>query len=314
MSITMLEVQGLHKKYQNTVAVDDVSFKIDKQDIFGLLGPNGAGKSTTISIISGIIHRDKGEILVEGKNFDKNLKDIKRNMGLVPQDIIIFEDLTAKENLEYFGSLYGINNKTRKHNVDQTLEFIGLTDVANKFPKTFSGGMKRRLNIGCAIVHRPQIIILDEPTVGIDAQSRNHIMESIRKLNQQGATIIYTSHYMEEIQSLCNRLLIIDKGKVVESGNTNELLLKYNLNETYLIMLDKKIQNELCKQLNEIIGVVKCSINEKVLEIEAQANTFSLKHILDVIERTNYKFLSINMKRNNLEDIFLHLTGKTLRD
>lgn len=311
----MISVKKLSKKYNNVTAVDDISFIVNEGDILGLLGPNGAGKSTTINIISGILSQSSGEIEIMGKEFKgRYMEKIKTKMGFVPQDIVIFEDLTARENLEYFGRLYGVKGKLLKERVDETLEFIGLSNVAKKFPKIFSGGMKRRLNIGCALVHQPELIILDEPTVGIDAQSRNHILEVIKKLNKNGATIIYTSHYMEEIENLCNEIIIIDKGKIVEQGKKTELIKKYNSEEIFKITLDKKINKTLVKEIKEVIDSDKIQANEKTLEAKINTEKGELTKVIAQIEKNKYSFISIDKQNNNLEDIFLMLTGKSLRD
>ncbi len=310
----MIKVQGLVKKYGDVIAVNNINFEVEDKDILGLLGPNGAGKSTTINILSGIISKNSGKLEILGKDFHKHKKELQSYMGLVPQDIVIFEDLTARENLEYFGSLYRIKGQELKKQVDETLEFIGLTSVAKKLPKTFSGGMKRRLNIGCAIVHKPKLIILDEPTVGIDAQSRNHILGSIKELNARGTTVIYTSHYMEEIESICNKILIIDHGNIIESGTKEEILNKYNAEEKFHILLNQAPEEGLIKAIQALGGVISCKVKDSMLEIIAKTAAHELKYILEAIEKQKYEYYSIDMKKNNLEDIFLQLTGRNLRD
>lgn len=310
----MIKVEGLNKKYKDYLAVNNISFNINKGDILGLLGPNGAGKSTTINMLSGVIKKTSGSIEIMGKNMDKQAEDIKLHMGVVPQDIVIFEDLKAKENLYYFGSLFGLKGQELKKRVDETLEFIGLVKTANRYPKTFSGGMKRRLNIGCAIVHEPSLIILDEPTVGIDAQSRNHIMETIKKLHARGATIVYTSHYMEEIETLCNEIIVIDKGKVIERGSKEELLKKYSNEDVLNITLTKEVPEILMEVIRKLNEVNSCRSKENLLEIVLKVNNGTMKNIFNVLEKYKVDFVSVNMRKNNLEDIFLLLTGKKLRD
>nr|WP_167959339.1 ABC transporter ATP-binding protein [Anaerosporobacter faecicola] len=312
--MAMIKIKNLHKQYNDIVAIKNISFEVQEGDILGLLGPNGAGKSTTISILGGIIQNYRGEVEAFGKNLSKNKKEIKRKIGVVPQDIIIFHDLTARENLEYFGSLYGLKGKELKKHVDETLAFIGLEKVAKRLPKTFSGGMKRRLNIGCAIVHEPKLIILDEPTVGIDAQSRNHILESIRLLHKRGATIIYTSHYMEEIESICDRILIIDKGEIIEQGTTEELLDQYNQNVCYRFTLNKVGNKALVSDLKKKELVESCFCQEENIEIVCKDAGCALQEIIETIEKNGFRYHTINSKKNNLEDIFLQLTGRTLRD
>lgn len=310
----MIKVKDLTKKYGSVIAVNNITFEVENNDILGLLGPNGAGKSTTINILSGILSKNSGKIEFMQKDFDKNKKELKSHMGLVPQDIVIFDDLTVRENLEYFGSLYRIKGKDLKKQVDQTLEFIGLTNVMNKMPRALSGGMKRRLNIGCAIVHNPKLIILDEPTVGIDAQSRNHILKSIKELNALGTTVIYTSHYMEEIESICNRIIIIDHGNIIESGTKNDILSKYNMEEKFQIYMNKTPEKELIQAIKSLSGVVSCKADDCRLEIISKTEEHELKKILEIIEQKKYEYYSIDMKKNNLEDIFLQLTGRNLRD
>lgn len=219
----LIEIKNLSKSYKEFKAVDIKELSIKEGEIFGFLGPNGAGKTTTISILSGLYSKYDGEI----KIFDKTLKEneifIKKNLGVVPQDLALIDDLTAEENVKFFGELYGLRGKKLKEAVKETLEFVGLWDRKKDFPPKFSGGMKRRLNIACAIVHKPKLIIFDEPTVGIDPQSRNKILETIKELNKQGSTIIYTSHYMEEVDSICSDICIIDHGKIIARGTNDEV-------------------------------------------------------------------------------------------
>lgn len=310
----MIRIEGLSKRFGDFKAVNDVSFEVEDKEVLGLLGPNGAGKSTTINMICGVLKKDSGKINIMGKDIDKDLEGIRKNLGVVPQDIALFYDLTTRENLMYFGSLYGLKGEDLKNKVNETLEFIGLEDVANKIPKRFSGGMKRRLNIGCAIVHQPKVIILDEPTVGIDAQSRNHILESIKELNRRGSTIIYTSHYMEEIQFLCNKIVIIDHGKVIEQGKKDALLDKYNKSEIFEFIINRKVDNELLKSVKNIDGVIDCFGSGNKLSVTAKTNSKVFEQIIKQNSMGNVAFSSINMKKKNLEDIFLELTGRELRD
>ena len=208
----MLEIKKISKEYGDMIAVNDIDLEINKGEIFGILGPNGAGKSTLIGMICGLIKRTSGEIIYEEK--ETSTRKFKENIGIVPQDFALYWDLTAEENIEFFCSLYGFRGKDLKARVDKVLDFVGLTDVRKKKASEFSGGMKRRLNIGCAIAHSPKLIIMDEPTVGIDPQSRNHILKSVLKLRDEGATIIYTSHYMQEVDDICDRIAIVDKGNM----------------------------------------------------------------------------------------------------
>lgn len=219
----VIEIKNLVKNYKDFKAVDIKELNIKEGEIFGFLGPNGAGKTTTISILSGLYSKYSGDVKIFDKNILTDSTFIKKNMGVVPQDLALIDDLTAEENVSFFAELYGLRGKELKRAVQETLEFVGLWDRKKDFPPKFSGGMKRRLNIACAIVHKPKLIIFDEPTVGIDPQSRNNILETIKKLNEQGSTIIYTSHYMEEVEAICTNICIVDHGKIIAKGTKEDL-------------------------------------------------------------------------------------------
>lgn len=246
---TVLEIKSLRKSFGEKKVVDGLSFKVNKGEILGFLGPNGAGKSTTIGMITTILDMDEGKILFEGKEVSGDEKEFKRALGYVPQDIALFNDLTAYENVKFFGSLYGLKGEKLKDMVKKTLELVGLYDRKNDYPDSFSGGMKRRLNIACSIVHKPKILIMDEPTVGIDPQSRNNILEVTKGLRDEGTTVIYTSHYMEEVEAICSRIIIIDSGKILETGNKEEIKSKYkeqglnNLEEIFLHITGKELRD-----------------------------------------------------------------------
>lgn len=242
----VIEVKDLKKCYKNNKALDGLSFDLYRGEILGILGPNGAGKSTTINILSTILKKDEGEILYFGTQIEKNTKEIKAKLGIVPQDLAIFEDISAYKNIAFFASLYGLKGEKLEEAINYALKFAGLEDRKNDKPKTYSGGMKRRLNIACSIAHRPDILILDEPTVGIDPQSRNHILEDLKMLKNTGTTIIYTTHYMEEIEQIADRVIIVDKGKKIEEGTIGELLDKYseeNLESLFLDITGKNLRN-----------------------------------------------------------------------
>lgn len=247
----VLEVNNLKKTYGEKIAVKDASFYVLKGEILGFLGPNGAGKSTTINILSTTLKKDSGEIKFKGKDIYKNVKEYKKALGIVPQRLALFDNLTAYENVKYFASFYGLKGEILKARVLEALEMVGLLDKKNDCPKTYSGGMKRRLNIACALTHKPEILILDEPTVGIDPQSRNHILESIKKLREEGTTVIYTTHYMEEVQTICDRVVIVDLGRVIEDGTIKEVIEKNceeeneekNLEEVFLCLTGKKLRD-----------------------------------------------------------------------
>jgi ABC-2 type transport system ATP-binding protein len=309
----ILEVKNLVKRYKNLLAVDNVNLAINEGEIFGLLGPNGAGKTTTIRMITGLAKSDSGEIKVLGKNFKEHDMEIRKNIGIVPQDIAVFDDLTAQENLHYFGRLYGLKGAELKENIDSALEFTGLTDRRKNYPKTFSGGMKRRLNIACAIVHKPKLIIMDEPTVGIDPQSRNHILNSVRELNKMGSTIIYTSHYMEEVEELCTKLVIMDQGKVIAKGTKEELKSLVAVDEKISIELSS-VSYSIIEAIKKIQGVKDCVINGRQLTVISSRHSKNLGKIIDKITELDTEILSLNVEKPNLENVFLTLTGKKLRD
>ncbi len=248
---TVLKLDGLIKKYDNKAVVDGLSLTINKGEIFGLLGPNGAGKSTTMNMICSLLKPTAGDISVFGMNIRKEAAKVKPMIGYIPQDLAIYDNLKAWENVELFTSLYGIKGNELKKAIDESLDFVGLLDKKNAYARTFSGGMKRRLNIACALGHKPGLLIFDEPTVGIDPQSRNFILEKIKKANEDGTTIIYTSHYMEEVEAICTRVAIMDNGKIVAIGTPNELknMVRKDKNEditleqVFLTLTGKKLRD-----------------------------------------------------------------------
>jgi ABC-2 type transport system ATP-binding protein len=245
----LLKVVGLNKSYGENQVVKDISFEVKEGEILGFLGPNGAGKSTTISMISTLIDMDEGKVLFNDKDISKNEKEFKKSLGLVPQDIAVFGDLSAYNNVKFFCSLYGIKGQKLRDKSKQALEAVGLWERKNDYPDSFSGGMKRRLNIACSIVHNPKLLIMDEPTVGIDPQSRNNILNVIKNLQKQGTTIIYASHYMEEVDGLCFRIIVLDKGEIIEQGYIEAIKEKYrskglnNLEEIFLYITGKELRD-----------------------------------------------------------------------
>lgn len=250
MNIPTIKLNNLTKKYNNNPVVDGINLQINKGEVFGLLGPNGAGKSTTINMICSLIKATSGSIEVFGQDNRKHLNVIKENLGYVPQDLAIHENLKAWENVEFFAALYGLKGKELKKAVDNSLEFVGLSEHRNDFAKNFSGGMKRRLNIACALSHKPELLIFDEPTVGIDPQSRNFILDRIKDLNESGATVIYTSHYMEEVEAICTRIAIMDSGRIIATGTKEELVnmvsdgdKDMSLEEVFLTLTGKKLRD-----------------------------------------------------------------------
>lgn len=309
----VLKITDLTKKFGELTAVDKINLAIEEGEIYGLLGPNGAGKSTTINMITGLLTSDSGKIEILDKDIRKHSKWVKQNVGIVPQDIAIYEDLTAYENVKFFASLYGLKGVELKERVGEALEFVGLSDKAKNFPKEFSGGMKRRINIACAIAHRPKLIIMDEPTVGIDPQSRNHILQSVMKLNSMGCTIIYTSHYMEEVEEICSRIAIVDHGKVIAEGTKDELKSIITDKNTILITVESiaKVDADRIKEIN---GVASVDIDENVVKINSHKEVSNLDKIILYFTNNGIKIKNVESKTPDLETVFLTLTGRKLRD
>ncbi|MCB2311099.1 ABC transporter ATP-binding protein [Clostridium tagluense] len=309
----IVKIEGLAKKFKDVIAVDNVSLSIEEGEIYGLLGPNGAGKSTIINILCGLLTMDKGKIEILGKGIESSSTYIKQNIGVVPQEIAIYEDLTAYENVKFFASLYGLKGSELKEKVEEALEFVGLLDKKKQYPKSFSGGMKRRLNIACSIAHRPKLIIMDEPTVGIDPQSRNHILQSVKKLNLLGCTIIYTTHYMEEVEAICGNIAIMDHGKVIAQGTVEELKsIVTDVNYVEITVEDVEVLN--IEQLKAIPGVVQIEVQDEKIKIESKKDVTNLDKIILYFTNNNISIKNIESKNPDLESVFLTLTGRKLRD
>jgi ABC-2 type transport system ATP-binding protein len=309
----IVKIENLVKKFGNMAAVDKVTIGIEEGEIYGLLGPNGAGKSTTINMICGLLAPNEGTIEILSKDIRKNKIFAKRNIGIVPQDIAIYEDLTAYENVNFFAGLYGFRGKELKERVEEALEFVGLLDKAKSFPKEFSGGMKRRLNIACAIAHRPKVIIMDEPTVGIDPQSRNHILQSVKKLNEMGSTIIYTSHYMEEIEEICTRIGIVDHGKLIAEGTKEEL--KSSISNTNTVWVTVQSVNNLdLDELKGINGVISAELDDNIVKISSSQDVNNLDKLILYFTKMDIHIKNVETKTPDLETVFLTLTGRKLRD
>ncbi|HKL42413.1 MAG TPA: ATP-binding cassette domain-containing protein [Clostridia bacterium] len=306
-----LLIKNIKKKYGELIAVDGVSFEIKKGEIMGLLGPNGAGKSTTISMISTLFKPDAGDITIDDRSILENPKEIQKVLGVVPQEIALYEDFTGYENLKFWGTAYNLSGKVLKDQIEKISEIIGIKDRLKDKVKEYSGGMKRRINIGAALLHEPEILILDEPTVGIDPQSRNHILEAIKDLNEKGMTVIYTTHYMEEVEAICSTINIMDEGKIIASGTKEELYNILSNKERIDIVFDESVPADIIKSLQELSFVDEIIANGQKLEIITNE---SIKLSSLIKELNGYDILSIDIKKPNLESVFLHLTGKELRD
>ncbi|WP_268624304.1 ABC transporter ATP-binding protein [Paenibacillus alvei] len=311
--MNVLEIRGLTKKFGDFIAVDNMSLTIREGEIFGFLGSNGAGKSTTINMVSSLLRPTSGEIRILEKDIMKHSRFAKMNLGVVPQDLAIYEDMTAYENVSFFAGLYGLRGTELKERTEEALTFVGLGDKAKSFPKNFSGGMKRRLNIACAIAHKPKLIIMDEPTVGIDPQSRNYILTSVRKLNESGCTIIYTSHYMEEVEEICSRIAIVDHGKIIAEGTKEQL--KSTVTDVKDIRIElKSAQGGESEGLKTIPGVRNVLQDEQVIRIQSDAAVDNLNRILKQLMDNGKEIRAVEEQEPNLETVFLTLTGRNLRD
>ncbi|WP_127591240.1 ABC transporter ATP-binding protein [Paenibacillus lautus] len=310
--MTIATMNHIIKRYGHQLVLDHVNLEIRQGEILGLLGPNGAGKTTLIHALSGLIGIDSGSIELFGKRLSGPMLEVKRKIGLVTQDVTVFEDLTAQENLAFFGGIYGLRGTELKRQITETLQFVGLTDQAHKRPSKFSGGMKRRLNIACSIIHRPRLLIMDEPTVGIDPQSRNHILESVRELKKRGTTILYTTHYMEEVQSLASRVVILDQGHVIAQGTIDELVK--NIHHEEKIKLEVvELTEDLINSIKQLDGVKQVILTGTQIQILSRAGAGNLDRILSLAKSAG-GVISIHAEKPTLEDVFLTLTGKQLRD
>ncbi|WP_318618837.1 ABC transporter ATP-binding protein [Priestia megaterium] len=311
--MNVLSIQKLTKKFGDFIAVDNLSLQVEEGDIFGFLGTNGAGKSTTIHMVASLLQSNSGDIEVLGKNIKKHRNFAKMNIGIVPQDLAIYEDLTAYENVKFFAGLYGLRGSLLNERVEEALAFVGLLDKQKAYPKSFSGGMKRRLNIACAIAHRPKLIIMDEPTVGIDPQSRNYILTSVKKLNEMGSTIIYTSHYMEEVEEVCTKIAIIDHGKIIAEGTKEQL--KAIITDTKDIWIEVKEADDIdCSGLKDISGVTAVTYEDGIIKINSNAEVNNLNKVIHYLMTHHIEIKAVKEQAPNLETVFLTLTGRSLRD
>ena len=314
----MLVTEHLVKQYGDLTAVDDVSFRAEKGTVFGLLGPNGAGKSTTINCISGLLSPTSGHIAGAGHDIAKDSKAARRSLGIVPQEIALYEDLPAIDNLRYWGKAYGMGGKDLESRVAEVLDYVGLADRARDLPKTFSGGMKRRLNFGCGIVHRPAVLLLDEPTVGVDPQSRSRLFDLVENERDNGACVVYTTHYMEEAERLCDSLAIIDHGKLIAQGSVDELRAKLGARD--VLQLSGHFPIEPTKQAISAL-VERGNADLEFLSQEEDTITLTLSNasqhlpaIFEAVSGTGGSVTETSLRSANLETLFLLLTGKELRE
>ncbi|MBU5226531.1 ABC transporter ATP-binding protein [Clostridium senegalense] len=308
-----IEIQNLTKRYKDFLAVDNISLSIEEGEIYGLLGPNGAGKSTTINIICGILNSSYGEIKILGETLSIKDKSARKYLGLVPQQVALYNEYSAYENVKFFGSLYGLKGNELEECVKKALEFTGLLDMKDKRASDFSGGMLRRLNIACGIVHNPKIVIMDEPTVGIDPQSRNHILQSVKKLNEKGTTVIYTTHYMEEVEEICSKIAIMDNGKVIVEGSKEELKSIVSDKKSLILRIDNfETINE--KEIKNIKGVTDVIIDENEITINTEKEINNLDKIINYFITNKIEIRDIGYEDINLETVFLSLTGRRLRE
>jgi len=308
----IIKVDGLVKRYKELIAVDNFSMSVNEGEILGLLGPNGSGKSTTINCILSLLEFDKGTITIMGKEMSPKAYDLKSSIGVVPQEVSVFEELNVYENIDFFCGLYVSDKDERKKLVQEAIDFVGLNEFTKFRPKKLSGGLKRRLNIACGIAHKPKIIFFDEPTVAVDPQSRNKILEGIEELRSAGATIIYTSHYMEEVEQLADRVIIIDKGQLIAEGTVDKL--KSMIKKSEMIKIEAKgISDEDLEKLRRLDNIFSVDYDGKYLKVEAGKGN-NVVEIIRVLEEKGYKMKNVYSEQPTLNDVFLELTGKELRD
>jgi linearmycin/streptolysin S transport system ATP-binding protein len=305
----MIKINNITKKFPSIIALDNVSLEIKEKEIFGLLGPNGAGKSTLMNLLIGYLDADSGDILIDNEKITTANLKIKKKIGLVPQSLALYPEISAQQNLEIFGSLFNIDKKDLRYIIAEKLKMVGLFEKRKEKVETFSGGMKRRLNLAASLLHDPDIILCDEPTVGIDPQSRNAIFEYLENLNNEGKTIIYTTHYMEEAERLCNRIAIIDLGHIISVGSLPELLSQLEYKQT--IDINK---NQLTESKVELFSSFGKIINETDKYELQPGDGLKLSHFFEAMEKNGISYSNINITKPSLEALFLHLTGKRLRD
>ena len=309
----IIEVKNLTKFYKKNKAIDNLSFDVHKGEILGFLGPNGSGKSTTINCILSLLNFSKGSIKIFGKEMKPNAYDLKRKIGVVFQDVAVFDELTVYDNIDYFCGLYITDKSKRKKYIEEAINLVGLKDFKKYYPKQLSGGLLRRLNIACGIAHKPEIIFLDEPTVAVDPQSRNSILDGIKKLRDNGATVIYTTHYMEEVEILCDRVIILDKGKIIASGSNDDLKNRASIKERITVE-SKDIDDVHLTQIKNLPEAKEVSYEDGILKVAYTNEKNNLENMIDYLKNNQIKYRKIYSERPTLNDVFLELTGKELRD
>jgi ABC-2 type transport system ATP-binding protein len=313
MSQTVVKIDNLVKRYKELTAVDHFNLEIKEGEILGLLGPNGSGKTTTISCLLSLLKFEEGTIEVFGQKMNPDSYSLKRDIGVILQNVAVFDTLTVYENIDFFCGLYVKDKVARKKYVEEAIQFVELTEFQKFYPKKLSGGLLRRLNIACGIAHKPKLIILDEPTVAVDPQSRNKILEGIVELNRQGTTIIYTSHYMEEVEAICSRIVIMDKGKNIANGTANELKLMIQNNETIYIDM-RVLPHEDLENIRQINHVYSAEYANEQLTVKCNGGKHNLIHIMNYLQEKGITFGRVHSELPTLNDVFLEITGKELRD
>lgn len=313
MSETVVKIENLVKRYKELIALDHFNLEIQKGEIFGLLGPNGSGKTTTINCLLSLLKYDKGSIEIFGQQMTPDNYDVKRRIGIVMQNVAVFEELNVYENIDYFCGLYIKDKTLRRQYIEEAIEFAGLGKFVKFRPKKLSGGLLRRLNIACGIAHKPELIILDEPTVAVDPQSRNRILEGIVELNQKGATIIYTSHYMEGVEQICTRIAIMDKGKNIALGTSDELKSMIRNSETIKIHIPA-LEDSMLEEIRGFEHLYQAEYTDGLLTLSYDGGKHNLIRILDYLKSKDVSFGKVTSEQPTLNDVFLAITGKALRD
>ena len=309
----IIEVNNLVKRYKELIALDHFRLEVEEGEILGLLGPNGSGKTTAINCMLALLTYDKGDIRIFGKQMKADSYDLKQQIGVVPQNVAVFHELSVEDNINYFCGLYVSDKAKRKTLVDEAIRFVSLEEFRKFRPGKLSGGLLRRLNIACGIAHQPKLIFMDEPTVAVDPQSRNAILEGIRRLNAQGATIVYTSHYMEEVEEICSRIIIIDKGKTIAAGSKEELKAGIMMKEKIEVE-QVKLQEQQVQDIQDIANVFSVQYNANVLQVKFTEGKRNLANLLDCFTQENITYGKVYSQQPTLNDVFLEITGKQLRD